>query len=188
MRAWVDTLSDPGRDAFERAQARIEADERLGPDVETRRRRLKRMRVVARCLGILGFGAGVWAWMFPQPYALLMALLVAASLLAIGLAVASGGLYALMPGRAADLRPSLAAALVMPCLVHAGRAWVDGPANGRWEAVPPALAIAVGLTAIVVVAQRRSDRSWVPAARTAAVLFVGAWGAVGIIGLLGVWP
>lgn len=186
LRAWVDTLSDPGRDAFERARARIEADERLGPDVETRRRRLKRLRIVARSLGILGFAAGVWGWMYPDPYALLMAILIAVPLLAVGLAVASGGLYALMPGRAADLRPSLAAALIMPCLVLAGRAALDGA--GSWVAAPPALAIAVGLIAIAVIVQPRPYRSWAAAARAAAVLFVGAWGAVGIIGLLGVWP
>lgn len=188
VRAWVDGLSDPVREAFDRSRATLEADPRLGADVEARRRRLKRMGVVAGILNTLGTAACLWAVAYPRPYVMVIAALIVMPLIAIGLAFASGGRYALMAGRPAEARPSLTYALISPCLILCLRGWIDGPGRGGWSAVPPALGIALGLTAIAFVIQGRSYSSWAAAARMAAVLFAGAWGALVVLGLSGVLP
>jgi hypothetical protein len=64
--------------------------------------------------------ASVWAWFYPVPYKIVIALLVALPLAAISLLVQSKGVYQ-MEGSRRDSRPSLAAPFMFPLLILAMR-------------------------------------------------------------------
>jgi len=175
--AWVSALPDlDARDA-QASEAEIAADGELGQTPGERLARLAQAKRVAKAFNALTWGAALWGFFYPQPYA--AAVLVAAILpwAAIALVAKSGGLYRL-DRRRNDVRPNLASALYLPGFVLLMRAVQDvGVLDWQRPLVYGAL-----IAVVLCWAALRADATVGEQRITAAVLFalacVYGWGAV----------
>jgi hypothetical protein len=106
--AWYRSLTD--LDAVDRAarEKALMADTHLGATPDERRATLKRMSRISHVANGAGWAILLWAWLFPQPYALVMTLSALAPLVAIGLVRWSQGAMTLGEASRTDPRPGLA--------------------------------------------------------------------------------
>jgi hypothetical protein len=122
--AWLADF--PDLDAQELAESRqnLAVDPDFGFDSEQRSQRIARARKLATPLNVLSVVSFFWGCIFPHPYLLVIAILAALPLIALGLLVKSRGIYQ-AEGRRNDARPSLALVLIFPGLALALRAVLD---------------------------------------------------------------
>lgn len=122
--AWLRLLPDLDQQDRERTEAQLAADPELGGSPEERLQRLAAARNVARALSAAAFGAAAWLYVYPKPYDYAVLLAALLPWIAIVIAARSHGLYRLDTGRN-DVRPNIAAALLVPSIALALRAWQD---------------------------------------------------------------
>lgn len=176
--AWLRSVPDLDQQDRERAQAQVAADPELGGSPEERLQRLASARKSARVLGATAFAAAGWLYLYPQPYGYAVLLAALMPLVAIVIAARSHGLYRLDTGRN-DVRPNIAAALLVPSIALALRAWQD---LGVLD-VSQATAWITGVAALFAFCAWRVTVGGSLSAALAA-LFPGACYAIGVV-LLG---
>jgi hypothetical protein len=91
--AWFSAFRDLDATDMHHSVAVVAANADFGATPEQRLRRLALARKVAGALGFLAAAVAIWSFLWPQPYALLMASLAALPLLALILVVLSRGLF-----------------------------------------------------------------------------------------------
>jgi hypothetical protein len=122
--AWFNAL--PDLDAQERAQtlAMVERDATLGGNAQERLATLEKAKQAAKVLNLLPMGLLFWSFVYPRPYAAIVACAALLPWVAVVLVWAKPGLFQL-DGKKGDVRPNLAGLLIMPPLVLAMRALLD---------------------------------------------------------------
>lgn len=122
--AWFNAL--PDLDAQERAEtlAMVERDASLGSNAQERLAALEKSRQAAKVLNLLPMGLLFWSFIYPKPYAAIVACAALLPWVAVVLVWARPGLFQ-FDGRKGDVRPNLAGLLIMPPLVLAMRALWD---------------------------------------------------------------
>lgn len=122
--AWFNAL--PDLDAQERAEtlAMVERDASLGSNAQERLATLEKARQAAKVLNLLPLGLLFWGFVYPRPYAAIIACAAMLPWVAVVLAWAKPGLFQL-DGKKGDVRPNLAMLLIMPPMVLAMRALLD---------------------------------------------------------------
>ena len=129
--AWLSDIPDlDAADAVQieqervRTEAEIAADPALGSGREERIGRLRRARSISKCLNVIAPGLYLWCIVYPQPYALVVALVAGLPWLAILLAAIPNSLFRLGE-RLGDAHPNLMQVLLFPGLALAFRAVLD---------------------------------------------------------------
>ncbi len=122
--AWFNAL--PDLDEQERAStlAMVEQDVTLGSNAQERLAKLEKAKQAAKALNLLPLGLLAWGFVYPSPYAALVACAALLPWVAIALSWARPNLFQL-DGKQGDVRPNLATLLIMPPLVLAMRALFD---------------------------------------------------------------
>ncbi|WP_130620839.1 PH domain-containing protein [Dyella amyloliquefaciens] len=122
--AWFSAL--PDLDEQERAStlAMVEQDATLGSNAQERLSKLEKAKQTAKVLNLLPMALLAWGFVYPRPYAAMIACAALMPWLAIGLSWAKPNLFQL-DGKQRDVRPNLATLLIMPPLVLAMRALFD---------------------------------------------------------------
>jgi len=159
------------------AEAKLETDPRLGSSLETRRENLGRLRSVARILSYIAIGIVLWAFTFPRPYPLVIGLLVALPVIAMGLALWKRGLFTLVPVERIQVSASLALLVITPSIVLGLRGFLD---IQMFDWMQP-LTIAVPVTLLVGCLVGVADtnlRNLVMVLFFAPILFAGSWGGL----------
>jgi hypothetical protein len=104
--------------------SRILSDETLGASEDDRRASLEGARRQARVLNLAATALVFWGFIYPRPYDLVMTLLAAAPVLAIGLIRWSNGLVT-FDGKRTSARPTVAYAAMVPAMVLGVRGLLD---------------------------------------------------------------
>jgi|GEM_PF-4318965 len=188
IRAWVDSLSQPEREALERKRAVLEADERLGDTPDERRRSLVWLRRLGRALDLMAIALAIWAFVQPEPYALVILALVLQAGLGLLVALWNRGLFVLLPDNEPDPRPVIGLSLFLPGLVIGLRGWLDTrPIESGPPVFFPAAFIAVALLGLALFSQGRPRPTGGVTLILAVVLFAGSWGGLRILAVLNGW-
>ncbi|OOG62449.1 hypothetical protein B0E46_12440 [Rhodanobacter sp. B04] len=121
---WFNAL--PDLDAQERAEAlaMVERDASLGSSAQERLATLEKAKQAVKVLNLLPMGLLFWSFVYPRPYAAIIACAAVLPWVAVVLTWAKPGLFQL-DGKKGDVRPNLAMLLIMPPLVLAMRALLD---------------------------------------------------------------
>jgi hypothetical protein len=122
--AWFESIPDSDAEAAKAFEAAIEANADLGTTPAERQQKLDTARKVARISVAVTAVLIAWAFAYPHPYALLIAVLAALPWVAIGIMARSPGLYALNAPRGSG-RPDLTLLLITPGFVLMLRALQD---------------------------------------------------------------
>jgi membrane protein YdbS with pleckstrin-like domain len=122
--AWFDSL--PDLDAQERADtlAMVERDPSLGVDAKQRLATLDKANQLAKVLNLLPVALLFWGFIYPRPYALVIACAALLPWLAVVLVWSKPGVFR-FDGKNGDVRPNLAQLLIMPPMLLAARAVID---------------------------------------------------------------
>lgn len=188
IKAWVDGLSRPDIEALERKRAALEADERLGDTPDERRRSLVWLRRLGRTLDLMAVALAIWAFVRPEPYALVILALVAQAGLGLLVALWNRGLFVLLPDNDPDPRPLIGMSLILPGMVLGLRGWLDTrPIESGPPVFFPAAFIAVAILGLALFSQGRPRLTVGVALILAAILFAGTWGGLRILALLNGW-
>jgi hypothetical protein len=154
--SWFQGLVDLDARDRKEAESQYEADEAHGPTVSERRAKLLRLRKVARALTALTWAVGAWAWLWPQPYR--WAVGASAALLPAALAIAllwRNQFAGAIDEDKKDARPSLSTPIVISAIVLMLRAILDVSLLDKLTALVATVIIAVCLTALFLLADRR---------------------------------
>lgn len=122
--AWMRSLPDLDQQDREQAEAQVAADPELGSSREERLEHLAAGRRTAGMLSAAGIAAAAWLYIYPKPYDLAVLLAALVPWAAILVAARSHGLYRL-DSRRNDVRPNIAAPVLLPSIALALRAWQD---------------------------------------------------------------
>lgn len=125
---WFDSIPslDEGEASVSEAevQSEIEKDERFGTTPSERHETLQKATKAAKALSIISVIAGVWGFIYPHPYEVLILLLALLPCIAIEVMRRSHGLFR-ADERKNDAHPSVASALIFPGLALCLRAVLD---------------------------------------------------------------
>jgi hypothetical protein len=124
LEAWLNSIPDLDVREAEAARAEVASDPELGQTPEQRLESLARAKKLANTFNGLTWGALIWGFFYPQPYAVALLVIALLPWAAMMLAAKSHGLYRL-DGRRNDVRPNLAVAMYLPGLVLLMRAVQD---------------------------------------------------------------
>jgi hypothetical protein len=174
--AWFENFRNLDAEELEKSEADIAADPQLGATIAERLQRLSRARKVVGALNAVAILTIPWAWFWPEPYELVVTILVILPWLALAIVAASRGLYRLDEARN-DARPSVDAAFILPAILLGWRAFADVNVV-EWH-LPVAAASIGGLVfaALAWLADRSVRRRWT----TLAVIPFGIAYAYGVI-------
>ncbi len=157
FKEWFADLRNLDAAEFAESKAQLErdlsAEGSAGPTPEPTSDRLAQAKKIAGAGTIAAFAATGWAWFFPRPYPVAIAVLGALPLVAIALLARSRGIYQI-EGRRNDARPSLAVLFLLPAITLAMRAVQDVEVL-EWNRVL-SLVILGAIIPTVIIA--RSDR------------------------------
>jgi hypothetical protein len=158
--AWL--LSIPDADALAASALRTEvsSDPTFGTTPEERLETLARATKVAKRLAVAAPILYFWSVLYPQPYTLIVALLLAGPWLCVALMVHQRGVYQVSGGRSRAGRPDLAVVLFAFAGIMTLRAWTDLRIVNWWELAPWATLFAVILAAAIVSLNGTATRSW----------------------------
>jgi hypothetical protein len=122
--AWLADFPDLDAKELAESQESLAVDPDVGFHSEEHSQRIARARKLATPLNVVAVVSFFWGYIFPRPYLLVIAILSALPLIALGLLVQSRGIYQ-AEGRRNDARPSLAFVLIFPGVALALRAVLD---------------------------------------------------------------
>jgi hypothetical protein len=174
---WMAGLPNLDVQEWERSAAALAADRALGRTPDERLARLAVARRRARVLTALAVIASVWGFVWPAPYALVIAALALLPLAALALVAWAGSLYQIA-GHRNDARANLVVVYIGPSMTLGVRALLDIALLEWVPALLLTLVAAAALALVIVAADAKvRERRWELAA---VLLFAGAyaWGAV----------
>ncbi|HET6554077.1 MAG TPA: hypothetical protein VFG49_11125 [Dyella sp.] len=122
--AWFDDLPDLDEKERVATLAMVERDVTLGSNAQERLATLEKAKKMGKVLNLLPMILLAWSFMYPQPYAAVVACAAVLPWVAIVLSWAKPNLYQL-DGKQSDVRPNVAVLLIMPPMVLALRALLD---------------------------------------------------------------
>ncbi len=121
---WVNTLPCLDSDDARTAKAEIRNNTRLGGTPGERMKALARGKRIARVLAVAGLFLGLWGFIYPRPYVVIVAILAPLPWIAVDIVRRSGGLFRLDAYRN-DAHPTVAIAFIMPGMILAARSLLD---------------------------------------------------------------
>lgn len=177
--AWFAPIPDSDAEAAKAFEAAVEANTDLGATPAERQEKLNTARKVARMSVGVTAVLLVWAFAYPRPYALLIAVLAALPWVAVWIMARSPGLYVLNAPRGSG-RPDLTMLLIGPGFVLTMRALqdvqiLDWPRLFIW-----AVAVAMALMGSVLWAVPSAREKLGVAALTLALVFAYGYGVSAI--------
>ena len=113
--SWIGSLDNLDKEDLERSRDAIENDIRFGQTPEERHSRLLAARKQAWAIEGMSIGICFWGMIISDPYAILAPLLAVLPFMALFMAMASNGLFRLVP-LANDAHPSFNCTLILPCV------------------------------------------------------------------------
>ena len=157
--AWFTGIPDLDTEELAKSQADLDIDPDLGFKSEARRVHVRNAKKIARFLNIAAWISLAWGFLVPNPNPLVILVLAALPLVAVGLWVRSKGIYQI-EGRRNDARSSLAIVFLLPGLALTIRALQDFHML-RWKPVlSAAILLAIALTLVIAYADEKLRRSW----------------------------
>jgi hypothetical protein len=175
--SWLADIPDLDAKELSESQKALGVDPDLGFNSEERSQTIARAKNLATVLNALAFVSLFWSFTFPRPYFLLIAILSALPLIALGLLVQSQGIYQ-VEGRRNDARPSLALVFLLPGMALAMRALHDFHFL-EWKPILSLAALLAFAMALVVAKADPATRQ-----RRAALLPILIFGAFYTFGLI----
>ncbi len=151
--AWFAGLRNLDAEGLQQSLAAIAANPAYGATPEQRLRRLQWARWIARGLDIAALAAVAWAFLWPQPYALLIATLAALPALAMLLVVMSRGLFRIGIGPA-EAHANLGTVCALPAFTIMVRVLFDLNFVDWIPLIAAAVVGAVVFSAVIAVADR----------------------------------
>jgi hypothetical protein len=126
-------LSDPRSKAWfqgipslaRRYSQAVVNDRRPGETADMRQQTLAQLKQIAKVLDWLGYGIGLWALFWPQPYTVAILCVIAAPPAALALKLFSHQMLSLSDEAPGDSRPRIQGLFLMPAIVLALRALLD---------------------------------------------------------------
>jgi hypothetical protein len=155
--AWLATLTS--LDEQERSESFSQLKAQMDPTLTDDQREellLKAHRFSKFLTWATGFAA-VWGWFYPRPYPLVILLLSAIPPIAIYAGLRAKGVYQ-FDGKRNDVRPSLAAPIIVPGLILSLRAISDFSFLRWQQLLSPILVVAVTMTALLAAADPKSGK------------------------------
>lgn len=148
FQAWFSGIPNLGAQELARSVAQITADREIALTPEQGLERLVRARKLARAFSAIATAVSFWGWLFPRPYELVIAILIATPIAAALLVVRSKGLYAIdeFPN---DARAGLGLPFILPGLVLTLRAASDIRLLAWMPALVWVLLVAIAITLVV---------------------------------------
>jgi hypothetical protein len=167
--AWIATLPDLDQRERDASQARLAADRSYGASPQERLSRLATARQFARVAQAVTLALSAWAYIYPRPYLLVIALVALLPWCAVALVGWSRGLIRFDSSRN-DVRPNIAIVLILPGIVLGVRALFDTHMLDVSSALEYGAVVGLPLlAAVMLVNDRSSDR---PRARGWGVLLL----------------
>jgi hypothetical protein len=124
-KSWFDGIPDIEARELRAAQVAFAEDPRLGDAVDLRCTHLAQLEKFAKGLDYLGAAIGIWALIWPAPYAIAILSAVATVLLALALKVLSHSLFSLRDDARTDPRPKIGMLFSVPAIAVMARAVTD---------------------------------------------------------------
>jgi len=154
FRTWTDSVPDLDAQEARTAEQEIANNEEIGSSPDDRREALKRGKRLSGFVTFVTIALGAWAWIYPQPYRLVISLLALLPWAAMAIVARSGGLFKIDTKRN-DPHPSVGIAFMMPGFVLVLRVLSDMNAL-KWTS---ALYLTMALGTLLGVAAVMADRS-----------------------------
>jgi hypothetical protein len=174
--AWIDTLLNLDQQDRVDEQVLQDADEKLGRNTQERRERVRWLGRMDALLGFALMAVGLWAFFWPRPYELAIAVMVLMPLVC----------GALMLRRVLFSTFSPVVGLLLPPLVLAARASLDFQLLDAWPSIIAAGAVA--LIGAAISAPLLKTERWGPALFAAAlvggIISLWAWSSLGFANVL----
>jgi hypothetical protein len=166
---WLNGLPDLDAEDRQESLREIAANAEIGATPEDRMQALRRAKALAVLVNGAAVAATLWSIVYPQPHALVVAVLAGLPLAAAFLAVLSPGLFRLYVRRN-DAHPNLAVAFLLPGFALLMRAGMDCQVLEWSQAWWPLAVIGLGIFVVALVA----DGSWRARPAAAAILLFAA--------------
>ncbi|MES2040379.1 MAG: hypothetical protein V4495_21375 [Pseudomonadota bacterium] len=149
FQAWMNTITDLDQQDQQKTLDEIAADTSLGSNKEERLQKLATAKKRANLLNGAAFVLSIWMIIYPQPYQLLMLVLLAMPWLALLLMKTAKGIYQI-DGNTKDIKPNLAIMIFMPGLALMMRALTDFNLVNYTPVLQMALACSLTFTALAL--------------------------------------
>ncbi|MBI3728697.1 MAG: hypothetical protein HY254_10265 [Burkholderiales bacterium] len=180
FQTWMSGITDLDQEDQQRTLAEIAADTSLGSNKEERLQKLATAKKRARLLNGAAFVLSIWMIIFPQPYQLLMLVLLAMPWLALLLMKTAKGVYQI-DGNTKDIKPNLAIMIFMPGLALMMRAVTDFNLVNYTPVLQMALACSLTFTALALHLDRPLRSKPVMILVFTAISFAYGYGAAGLL-------
>jgi hypothetical protein len=155
LQLWIEGVPDLDLQEREKAEAEIlQATAIDGASVEDRKAALASARKTGKVLTTAAGAAAVWAYAFPEPYELIMIIMIVLPWVALGIAARSPGLYSLNDHKS-DVRAGLGVPLIIPGLVLILRCAMDVHLLDWMEPLAGAAGIGLFMTFLATRLDRR---------------------------------
>jgi len=150
---WVESLPDLDEKDKRATQQEIFENAEIGATREDRLSAAKEAKRVATFLTVVACATGAWGWFYPQPYWLLVVLLVLLPWIAVAITMHSGGLFRI-DSKKNDPHPTVAVPFLLPGCVLALRAINDVNLLGWRAATYASFFVGFVLAATAIIADR----------------------------------
>jgi hypothetical protein len=159
--AWIATLPDLDQQERDASRAKLAADRAYGASPQERLSRLATARQFAKAAQLITMAVSAWAYVYPRPYLLVIALVALLPWCAVALVGWSRGLIRFDTSRN-DVRPNIAIMLILPGVVLGVRALFDTHMLDVSSALEYGVVVGLPLLAAVMLVNDRSDqpRAW----------------------------
>jgi hypothetical protein len=161
LEAWIATFPDLDRQEREASEAKLAADSTYGSSPKERLDRLAKARRLVKVAHGLTLAVSFWAYIYPRPYALVIAVLALLPWCAVAVVGASRGLIRFDTARN-DVRPNIAIMLIVPGVVLGARALFDINLLDLKQALEAGFLAGLPLLAAVMLVNNQSgtSRGW----------------------------
>jgi hypothetical protein len=175
--AWIAGLADLDQTERRESEAAVAADPRFGATAAERLRRLSAARALSIWLNLATLAILFWAWRYPRPYPLVVAILFVLPWVALLAVVTKRGLCSIgETDNGASL--SLAFPFLAPGFLLFSRAITDLTAVDWPPALPVALGAGIAVAVTVALVDPGLRRKWWYAPLVAVVMSAYGYGAI----------